>query len=44
MIFYRKLIAAALEVAPDGTMASVRDEVVGFQMPGFTIPDFRRTR
>ena len=42
MIFYRNLVAAAFEIAPDETMAAVRDEVVGFQMPGATMPDFLR--
>jgi acyl-[acyl-carrier-protein] desaturase len=42
MVFYRNLIAAAFEIAPDETMAAVRDEVIGFQMPGATMPDFLR--
>ncbi|HTZ44100.1 MAG TPA: acyl-ACP desaturase [Jatrophihabitans sp.] len=42
MIFYRNLVAAAFEIAPDETMAAVRDEVVGFQMPGAGMPDFTR--
>ncbi|MEO7260776.1 MAG: acyl-ACP desaturase [Jatrophihabitantaceae bacterium] len=42
MVFYRNLIAAAFEIAPDETMAAVRDEVVGFQMPGANMPDFLR--
>ncbi|MDX6280069.1 MAG: acyl-[acyl-carrier-protein] desaturase, partial [Kribbellaceae bacterium] len=42
MIFYRNLVSAAFEIAPDETMAAVRDEVVGFQMPGATMPDFMR--
>jgi acyl-[acyl-carrier-protein] desaturase len=42
MIFYRNLIAAAFERAPDETMAAVRDEVVGFQMPGANMPGFMR--
>ena len=42
MVFYRNLIAAAFEIAPDATMAAVRDEVVGFQMPGAGMPDFIR--
>jgi len=42
MIFYRNLVAAAFEIAPDETMAAVRDEVVGFQMPGAGMPDFMR--
>ena len=42
MIFYRNLVAAALDRAPDATMAAIRDEVVGFQMPGQGMPDYVR--
>jgi acyl-[acyl-carrier-protein] desaturase len=42
MVFYRNLVAAAFEVAPDETMQAVRDEVVGFKMPGAGMPDFTR--
>ena len=42
MIFYRNLVAAALELAPDQTMRAIRDEVVTFQMPGSIIPGFSR--
>ena len=42
MVFYRNLVAAAFEIAPDATMAAIRDEVVGFQMPGAGMPDFIR--
>jgi acyl-[acyl-carrier-protein] desaturase len=42
MIFYRNLLAAAFDIAPDETMAAVRDEVVGFQMPGAGMSDFTR--
>lgn len=42
MVFYRNLVAAALEVAPDATMAAIRDEVTGFQMPGAGMNDFAR--
>ena len=42
MIFYRNLVSAAFEIAPDETMAAVRDEVVGFQMPGANMPDYLR--
>jgi acyl-[acyl-carrier-protein] desaturase len=42
MVFYRNLIAAAFEIAPDETMAAVRDEVIGFKMPGANMPDFMR--
>jgi len=35
-------MAAALELAPDDAMAAVRDEVVGFTMPGAGMTDFQR--
>jgi acyl-[acyl-carrier-protein] desaturase len=42
MVFYRNLVAAALDRAPDATMCAIRDEVVGFEMPGAGMPDFTR--
>ncbi|WP_073391156.1 acyl-ACP desaturase [Jatrophihabitans endophyticus] len=42
MVFYRNLVAAALDRAPDATMAAIRDEVVGFAMPGQGMPNFLR--
>ena len=42
MVFYRNLVAAAFEIAPDATMAAVRDEVLGFRMPGAGMPDYAR--
>ncbi|WP_257956926.1 acyl-ACP desaturase [Nocardioides sp. B-3] len=42
MIFYRNIIAAALELAPSQTMRAITDEVVDFQMPGKVIPGFSR--
>jgi acyl-[acyl-carrier-protein] desaturase len=42
MVFYRNLVAAALERAPDATMRAICDEVIGFQMPGAGMPDFTR--
>ncbi|MEO6885031.1 MAG: acyl-ACP desaturase, partial [Jatrophihabitantaceae bacterium] len=42
MVFYRNLVAAALDREPDATMCAIRDEVVGFQMPGAGMPDFMR--
>lgn len=41
MVFYRNLMAAALDIAPDAAMAAIRDEVVGFTMPGAGMADFR---
>ena len=42
MIFYRDLVTAALQVAPDDTMRAIADEVIGFQMPGAIISGFLR--
>jgi acyl-[acyl-carrier-protein] desaturase len=42
MIFYRNLVAAALEIAPDETMRAIADEVIRFEMPGATMSGFRR--
>lgn len=42
MIFYRNIVSAAFDVAPDETMQAVRDEVVGFEMPGAGMSDFMR--
>jgi acyl-[acyl-carrier-protein] desaturase len=42
MVFYRNLLAAALQIAPDQTMRAVADVVTGFRMPGHGIPGFER--
>ena len=42
MLFYRNLLAAAFEFAPDDTMRAVTEVVTGFQMPGHTIDGFLR--
>ncbi len=42
MVFYRNLVAAALDRAPDAAMSAIRDEVVGFEMPGAGMPGFAR--
>jgi acyl-[acyl-carrier-protein] desaturase len=42
MVFYRNLMAAAFEQCPDEAMCAVRDEVVGFTMPGAGMSDFTR--
>jgi acyl-[acyl-carrier protein] desaturase len=42
MIFYRNIVAAALELAPSQTMRAITEEVVGFQMRGSIIPGFAR--
>ncbi|MEV0599841.1 acyl-ACP desaturase [Streptomyces sp. NPDC050315] len=42
MLFYRNLLGAAFELAPDQTMCAVRDVVVNFRMPGHGMPGFER--
>jgi len=42
MVFYRNLVAAAFDIAPDAMMRAVADEVIGFAMPGATMPGFAR--
>ncbi len=42
MVFYRNLTAAALDRTPDAAVCAIRDEVVGFQMPGAGMPGFAR--
>jgi acyl-[acyl-carrier-protein] desaturase len=42
MVFYRNLMAAALDISPDESMQAIRDEVVGFEMPGAGMADFTR--
>jgi acyl-[acyl-carrier-protein] desaturase len=42
MIFYRDLMAAALELDPSASVRAISKEVIGFQMPGTGIADFDR--
>jgi acyl-[acyl-carrier-protein] desaturase len=42
MVFYRNLLAGALELAPNETMRAITDVVAGFQMPGYGIENFGR--
>jgi acyl-[acyl-carrier-protein] desaturase len=42
MLFYRNVIAAAFDVAPDQAMQAVTKVVKDFQMPGNTIENFTR--
>jgi acyl-[acyl-carrier-protein] desaturase len=42
MVFYRNLMAAAFELAPNEAMRAVTDVVTSFQMPGHTIENFAR--
>ncbi|MFH8250446.1 acyl-ACP desaturase [Microbacterium sp. B2969] len=43
MIFYRNIVSAALDIAPDATMQAITKEVIGFEMPGATMAGFRRS-
>jgi len=43
MVFYRNIVSAALEIAPDATMQAIAKEVIGFEMPGATMAGFRRS-
>jgi acyl-[acyl-carrier-protein] desaturase len=42
MVFYRNLLKAALDRAPDQTMRAITDVVKSFEMPGTDIPGFQR--
>jgi acyl-[acyl-carrier-protein] desaturase len=42
MIFYRNLLAAALEIEPDATMIAIMQSVRDFAMPGHGIEGFQR--
>jgi acyl-[acyl-carrier-protein] desaturase len=42
MVFYRNLLGAAFDLAPDQAMRSVADVVAAFQMPGAGIEGFGR--
>jgi acyl-[acyl-carrier-protein] desaturase len=42
MLFYRNVMAAALDLAPDQSMRAITNMVVNFQMPGHGIPGFQR--
>jgi acyl-[acyl-carrier-protein] desaturase len=42
MLFYRNLLTAALDLAPNATMRAICDVVKSFQMPGHTIENFTR--
>ncbi|WP_371591227.1 acyl-ACP desaturase [Streptomyces sp. NBC_00470] len=43
MIFYRRLVDAALEIDPSSAVMAISREIRGFQMPGeHTVPSFRR--
>ena len=42
MVFYRNLLGAALQIAPDQALRAIADVVIGFRMPGHGIPGFER--
>jgi acyl-[acyl-carrier-protein] desaturase len=42
MIFYRNLMAAAIELAPDQSVQAIWDVVENFEMPGSSIEGFTR--
>jgi acyl-[acyl-carrier-protein] desaturase len=42
MVFYRNIVDAAFDIAPDETMRAVADEVIQFEMPGATMAGFRK--
>lgn len=42
MVFYRNLLSASFDRAPDRTMAAVLDVVKNFQMPGATVENYTR--
>ena len=42
MVFYRNIVDAAFDIAPDATMRAVADEVIRFEMPGATMAGFRK--
>ncbi len=42
MVFYRDMVSAAMELDPSATVQAIADEVIGFEMPGAGMPNFRR--
>jgi acyl-[acyl-carrier protein] desaturase len=42
MVFYRSVLGAAFDIAPNAAMRAVCDVVKSFQMPGHTIENFMR--
>ncbi|TDH20124.1 acyl-ACP desaturase [Mycobacteroides franklinii] len=42
MIFYRNMVSAGLEIAPNQAVQAVHKVLDNFTMPGYTIPGFRR--
>jgi acyl-[acyl-carrier-protein] desaturase len=42
MVFYRNLMAAALDIDPDAAMTAIRDEAINFAMPGQGLTGFAK--
>jgi acyl-[acyl-carrier-protein] desaturase len=42
MVFYRDVLAAAMELNPSATIRAIKAEVVDFEMPGAVMDNFRR--
>ncbi len=42
MLFYRNIVAGALDLSPDQAIAAIYTVLSHFQMPGASMPDFRR--
>ncbi|MGH3562661.1 MAG: acyl-ACP desaturase [Mycobacterium sp.] len=42
MLFYRNVMSAALDIDPDASIRAIRDEVLGFAMPGSGMPEFEK--
>ena len=42
MVFYRNIMAAALDICPDEAMEAICHEILGFTMPGAGMVDFTR--
>ena len=42
MVFYRDILAAAIEIEPSAAVQAIVDEVLAFKMPGAGIPGFIR--
>ncbi|WP_068272553.1 acyl-ACP desaturase [Aldersonia kunmingensis] len=42
MMFYRNIVGAALDIAPDQAMRAVVEILENFAMPGYSMPGFRR--
>ena len=40
-LFYRDLVSAAIEIDPSAAMLAIERQVLGFEMPGTGIPNFR---